>query len=100
MQVIKSKEDLDSTDLRLKSSYRQIQNECSDLRFLVEQKDLRLRKLEEDLTKAKSKLEKALSKTYAPSQNEIVEGLAQHEGREHNILRGGQEFEITHPLTK
>jgi centrosomal protein CEP135 len=46
LDVIKSKESVEQTDLRLKSSMRTLQNECQDLRFLVDQKDIRARKFE------------------------------------------------------
>lgn len=48
----------------------------------------------------RTKMDKVLTKTYMPSQDEVIEGLAM-EIREHNILNGTQqEFEITHPLQK
>lgn len=46
---------------------RQIQNECQDLRFLVDQKDIKIKKQDQDLTKMKGKYEKILSKTYVSS---------------------------------
>jgi ElaB/YqjD/DUF883 family membrane-anchored ribosome-binding protein len=70
---------------------RQLQNEQQDLRFLVEQKDLRIKKYEGEVTKLKSKLDKVLNKIYMPSQDEIIEGLAQKENvlaQQHNILSG------------
>jgi DNA repair exonuclease SbcCD ATPase subunit len=74
------------------------------LRFLVEQKDLRIKKNESELTKLKSKLDKALSKIYMPSQDEVIEGLSHKENaldQQHNILRGHeQRFDMTHPLSK
>jgi hypothetical protein len=45
---------------------------------LVEQKDIKIRKQDTELTKVKSKLEKVLSKMYMSGQDEIVEGLSQH----------------------
>lgn len=45
-------------------------------------------------------MDKVLTKTYMPSQDEVIQGLAM-EIKEHNILNGAQqEFEITHPLQK
>lgn len=34
--IIKAREDLDSSEIRLKSSHATLQNECQDLRFLVD----------------------------------------------------------------
>jgi hypothetical protein len=42
--VIKAKEELEQVDLKWKSTLRQLQNECQDLRFLVDQKDLKIKK--------------------------------------------------------
>ena len=33
-------------------------------------------------------MEKVLTKTFMPSQNEVIEGLAETEFREHNIMKG------------
>ena len=56
--------------------------------------------MDQELTKMRSKLDKVLTKTYMPSQDEVIEGLAV-DIKEHNILNGTQqEFEITHPLAK
>ena len=38
-------------------------------------------------TKMRSKMDKVLTKTYMPSQDEVIEGLG-IEIREHNILSG------------
>ena len=46
MEVIKAKEEVEQVDLKWKSTLRQIQNESQDLRFLVEQKDLKIKKLD------------------------------------------------------
>jgi len=34
--IIRAKEELDQLDLKWKSALRQLQNECQDLRFLVD----------------------------------------------------------------
>lgn len=81
-----------------------MQNECKDLRFLVETKDSKIRALDRELAKMRGKLEKTLSKLYLPSQDEVVEGLAGDilERGELNIMAkaGGhqQEFELSHPV--
>lgn len=56
--------------------------------------------MDSELSKMRTKMDKVLTKTYMPSQDEVIEGLGM-EIREHNILSGTQqEFEITHPLQK
>ncbi len=55
-----------------------MQNEVQDFRFLVDQKDIKIKKLDAELTKMKSKYEKVLTKTYMSGQDEIIEGLAPH----------------------
>lgn len=101
MDIIKAREDLDKQDIQLKSALRQIQNENQDLRFLVDQKDLRIKKQEAELAKARERIEKVMAKTYHPSANEIIEGLSQEPGaRKQNIVKGNQDFEMTHPLSK
>lgn len=68
---------------------------------MVDQKDIKIRKLEVELGKARDKIEKVLAKTYLPSANEIVQGLSgKREDRADNIVRGSQAFDITHPLNK
>jgi hypothetical protein len=42
--IIKAKEELEQLDLKWKSAMRQMQNECQDLRFLVDQKDIKIDK--------------------------------------------------------
>lgn len=91
-------------DLKWKGAMRQLQNEAQDLRFLVEQKEIRIKKQEAELSKMKNRLDKTMAKLYYPSQDEVVEGLNQEAGwneRQTNILNGvEQNFDITHPLQK
>ena len=51
MDIIKAKEDVGQVELKWKGTMRQMQNECQDLRFLVEQKDMRIKKQEQEMTK-------------------------------------------------
>ncbi len=74
--VIKTREELEQLDLKWKSAMRQLQNECQDLRFLVDQKDIKIKKLDQELTKMKGKHEKILQKIYMSNQDEVIEGLA------------------------
>lgn len=76
-------------ELKWKSSMRQLQNECQDLRFLVDQKDLRISKGETELTKLKTKMDKVLTKIYMPSSDEVIDGLATDISEKNtNVMRG------------
>ena len=83
---------------------RQLQNECQDLRFLVDQKDLKIKKQDQEMTKMKGKYEKILAKTYVSSQDEVVEGLNPdiYQREETNVMVKGynQKFEMNAPLGK
>ncbi|CDW76514.1 centrosomal protein of 135 kda [Stylonychia lemnae] len=102
--IIKAKEELEQLDLKWKSAMRQITNECQDLRFLVDQKDIKIKKQDIDLTKMKSKYEKVMSKMYMSEQDEVIEGLAPNinERGEMNILMQGkhQDFQMSSPLKR
>ena len=42
-----------------------------------------------------------MSKMYLPSQNEVIDGLAANVAdSEHNIIKGSQDFQMTHELNK
>ena len=47
-----------------------------DLRFLVESKDSKIKALDREIAKMRTKLEKTMSKMYLPSQDEVIEDLA------------------------
>ena len=46
---------------------RQRENECADLRFLVQQKEQAVSRLQSENVKLREKLDKALEKLYMPS---------------------------------
>lgn len=102
--MIQARELSEEVDLKWKAANRQLQNEVRDLRFLAETKDSKIRALDRELAKMRAKMEKALSKMYMPSQDEVVEGLAGDilERGEMNLMArvGGhqQEFELSHPV--
>lgn len=67
LDVIQARELSEEVDLKWKAANRQLQNEVRDLRFLVEAKDAKVRALDRELAKMRTKLEKTLSKMYLPS---------------------------------
>ena len=77
-----------------------------DLRFLVESKDSKIKALDREIAKMRSKLEKTMSKMYLPSQDEVIEDLAGDilERGELNIMAkaGGhmQEFELSQAMNQ
>ncbi len=42
---------------------------------MVDQKDIKIKKQDQELTKMKGKYEKILAKTYVSTQDEVVDGL-------------------------
>ena len=77
-----------------------------DLRFLVESKDSKIKALDREISKMRTKLEKTMSKMYLPSQDEVIEDLAGDilERGELNIMAkaGGhmQEFELSQAMNQ
>lgn len=91
---------VEQTEIRMKDQLRTLQSENTDLKFLVDQKDIRHAKLDKKIAHLKEKLDESLSKLYYPSQDEVIQGLNQQPlgSQEHNIVKGGQEFQVTHEL--
>ena len=89
--MIRAKEALEAAELRAKAELRTVQNEAQDLRFLVDQKDVRAKQQDRRLHGLREKLDEALSKLYMPSQDEVIQGLGQKMG-EHNVVKGQQQF--------
>ena len=67
LEIITAREEKESVDLKWKAANRQLQNEVRDLRFLVESKDSKIKALDREIAKMRSKLEKTMSKMYLPS---------------------------------
>lgn len=88
-EIIQVKEERDSCELKWKQALRQLQEECQDLKFLVDSKDMRIKKIDVENIKLKSQMQKALEKIYLPSQDQIVEGLSTfNENDGNNLLQG------------
>lgn len=88
-EIIQTKEERDACDLKWKQALRQLQEECQDLKFLVDSKDLRIKKVDAENVKLKSQMQKTLEKIYLPSQDQIVEGLSSfNENDGNNMLQG------------
>lgn len=56
LEIIKVKEERDSCDLKWKNALRLLQEECQDLRFLVDSKDTRIKKIDIECTKLKTQM--------------------------------------------
>ena len=56
----------------MKAQLRQLSNEKDDIKFLVEQKDFKIKDVEKQLMDIKTKLDKALTKVFNPKANDIV----------------------------
>jgi hypothetical protein len=96
--VIQAKESVESTEIRIKSQLRTLQNENQDLRFLIDQKDVRQKKTDKKVSQMKERLDEALSKLYHPGQDEVIHGLASKGEGEHNVLKGAQNIYLANPL--
>ncbi len=87
LEVIAIKEERDSCELKWKSALRTLQEECADLKFLVDAKDAKIRKLDNMNTQMKVQHQKILEKIYSPNQDKIVDGLSQfNEESSNNLL--------------
>lgn len=102
MEVIRVKEEVEAKENKWRAAIKAMENERSDLRFVVTKKDFRLQQLEAEIIRLKEKLDTTLVKNYMPSQNEILKIrnedkklLGLHES---NILGRKQGIEITNTL--
>ena len=100
--IILIKEERDNCELKWKSALRQLQEECQDLKFLVDTKDNRIRKLDQNVTALKVQMQKHLEKIYHPGADKIVDGLSQFNDRSATNMLGAHEqaIEQTHLLQK
>ena len=60
------KEERDGCELKWKNALRLLQEECQDLRFLVDTKDTRIKKLDQECTRLKTQMQQTLDKIYLP----------------------------------
>ena len=72
---------------------------------MVDQKDIKVKKMDADLTKMRGKYEKILSKMYMTGQDEIIEGLAPNileRGEVNTLMKGNhqQNFQMSNTLQK
>lgn len=69
LEIIQVKEEKDNNEIKWKNALRQLQEEGRDLKFLLDSKDVRIRKADMECTKLKTQMQKTLEKIYAPSQD-------------------------------
>lgn len=93
--MIKVKEESETKELQMKATIRQLQNEITDIGFLTSQKDFRIQELDKSIMEMKSKLDKALSKTYNPAANDIVKGLKKDAQMAENVMGRKQDFTLS-----
>ena len=67
LEIIQVKEERDNCDLKWKNALRLLQEECRDLKFLVDSKDQRIKKTDMECTKLKTQMQKILEKIYSPN---------------------------------
>ena len=66
MEIIKYKEDAQHIEHKYKLTIQNIESERQDLRFLVDQKDHKIRDQDREIQEVKDKLESVLGKVYMP----------------------------------
>lgn len=76
LEIIQVKEERDNCEIKWKAALRQLQEECQDMKFLVDTKDVRIRKLDNQVTSFKLKMQSTLDKIYLPGADRIVDGLS------------------------
>lgn len=87
--IITIREEKEANELKWKVTGRQLQDEIRDVKFLADAKDGKIRSLEQELVKLKSKLQATLEKIYLPSQDKVVDGLSKFDGEAGtNVLQG------------
>lgn len=101
-ELIQLKEHRESSEIKWKNALRQLQEENTDIKFLLDSKDQRLRKLEAENTKLKSQMQKTLDKIYAPGQDKIIQGLSQfNDNNNTNMIQGhSQQMDMSNLLQK
>lgn len=100
--IITIKEQKEESEVKWRNALRQLSEENTDIKFLLESKDQRIRKLEAENTRLKSQMQKTLDKIYAPGQDQIIDGLSHFNENDHaNMLQGYQQsMEMTNLLQK
>lgn len=85
-EIIDLKDRCERAEGALKAKSIQSQQEKADMQFLSLQKDLKIQQLDKMVAEMQVKLEKALTKVYNPSANDIVKGLRKDAGQSENII--------------
>ena len=97
--IIKCKEDYLSKESQWRASIKAIEDERSDLRFVITQKDARLKQLELDNISLKEKMENTLNKIYISNQNNLLPNFPKNQIiSDSNFLHKAQGMKMTHPL--
>lgn len=99
MEVIRVKEEVELKESKWRAAIKTMENERSDLRFVISKKDFKIQQLDSDVLRLKEKLDTVLAKNYLPSSIEIdMQKKENVRMQDRNILGRKQGFEITHTL--
>lgn len=74
-QIIKLKEEMDGKDIKWKTAHNRVEEQKRDLKFILDQKESRISKLEKENQEYKGKMEDLLSKLYLPSEGVVLKGV-------------------------
>jgi chromosome segregation ATPase len=86
LKVIQLQEELEARDTTFKSKLKQAQNERTDLHFVCEKKDHRIKELDRLVADMQARLEKVMQKVYNPQAQDIVKGLRKDAGMSENVI--------------
>ncbi len=67
-------------------------NEKEDLQFLSNQKDLKIKELNQQIVEMQQRLEKVMQKVFNPAANDIVKGLKKELNQSENIVGKTQQI--------
>lgn len=94
-EMIKIKEESDYNSSKWQTTFNRLDGERNDLKFLLEQKDSKIRKLEDDNFLVKSKLDVILKKTHFSGKR----GLENLPAEVNSLkVNAGTKFEMSKPL--
>ncbi|EAR82394.1 hypothetical protein TTHERM_01164140 (macronuclear) [Tetrahymena thermophila SB210] len=105
--MIKVKEDAELANNRWKTTYNSLEGEKNDLKFLVDQKEARIRKVEDENLALKTKLDTFMSKVYIPSTQGGLENLPPSYINANisaptniSLSKKGNQFDLNKPLNE
>ena len=98
MEIIKIKEEYSTKESNWRTSVTTLEENKTDLKFVIELKDTKIRELEKECMNLKEKLNQTLAKIYCPSQNELNKRPKGTPIEPANLVLQSQKFYVSKPL--